>query len=65
MARANLFARALAIPGPGVHEVRFRYRPHSVVLGAAITVLALLASIGLLRAGWIAASQTQARSSPE
>lgn len=65
VARANLFACAVAIPGSGVHEVHFRYRPRSVVLGAAITVLALLAATGLLRAGWIEASQTRARSSPE
>ncbi|MCZ7575097.1 MAG: YfhO family protein [Ardenticatenaceae bacterium] len=50
---ANLFARAVAIPGPGVHAVCFRYRPRSVVLGALITALALLVVLTLVWREWI------------
>lgn len=48
--RANLFARAVAIPGPGTHEVRFRYQPRSLTLGSIVTGLALLTVGALL---WI------------
>jgi uncharacterized membrane protein YfhO len=47
--RANLFARAVAIPGPGSHEVHFRYRPRSLLLGSALTAFGLLALAALVR----------------
>jgi Bacterial membrane protein YfhO len=44
--RANLLVRGIAV-APGRHEVRFRYAPLSVKLGAAISGLAVVAVAGL------------------
>ncbi len=49
---ADLAFRAVYLT-PGTHTVAFRYRPRSVALGAAISLLALLLAAWLLRpAGW-------------
>ena len=44
--RANYALRAIRL-GPGNHQVEFVYRPRGVILGAALTVSALLGLIGV------------------
>jgi hypothetical protein len=46
---ANLFARAIPLPGPGTHQVVFSYRPPILWLGAIITLGGLLVWGVLLR----------------
>jgi hypothetical protein len=48
--RADGFFRAVALPA-GTHRVVFRYRPRSFYAGLAISVLALLSSVGFWYSG--------------
>ncbi len=45
--RANFLFRGIQL-GPGSHEVTFRFRPRSFLLGSYITILALLVAAGVL-----------------
>jgi hypothetical protein len=45
--RANLVGRAVVVP-PGTHTVAFRYRPRSFLIGAVISLAALIAALAAL-----------------
>jgi hypothetical protein len=53
--RTNYLYRGLVVPA-GTHTIEMRYRPHSLLLGAVISLLALM-----LTAGWLIADRRRAR----
>jgi|CXWL01.1.fsa_nt_gi uncharacterized membrane protein YfhO len=53
--RADGLVQAIPLPR-GRHEVRFRYRPLSVILGAMVSLLsASLLTVAMVRPAWLAA----------
>jgi hypothetical protein len=60
LARANVVERAVAVPA-GRHVVRFSYTPLPIYLGLGISVVALLAWLGLLIAAPVIAARRGSR----
>lgn len=62
--RANYAMRAVPVP-EGVHEVRFRYEPRLLYVGAGVSLATMLMVAGLLLRGWHRSREPVVPTGPE